>query len=398
MGLETSFDNIDDLNSAWPLGTDPKSEGDDHIAGIKKALKANVTGSAIATRLNVAGNVGALAEADSLVLVLQPLATGGQLGVVDSDEIPVFLITGDVGGPGVQIGAKVAERDIVLTTVDAGLLDQSHVVGDGATGATRVKYQSDDHMVTAAQGVEVSSQDAEPRADFLDAAGGNPVGSLGVETAYPDLTGPVVVVYTNDGAGNLQRALVASDLQTVLQANNLDRAATDADGLQVFSTLKILDALGGSVLASLTADVQGAQLRGGANLLEVLAVVNANSCATIEDGSGQQQPVGFNTQPTREVSASTTILQTDNGGSVRCITGGFNVTVNASSLPEDGVVVIKNSGSSPVTLIQSAVQFQWYTGNGLLATGNRTMAPGSVATIQRRGVTAAIELYGNGLS
>ena len=53
MGLETTFDNIDDLNTSWPLGSDPKSEGDDHIAGIKKSLKANVTGSATETRLLV---------------------------------------------------------------------------------------------------------------------------------------------------------------------------------------------------------------------------------------------------------------------------------------------------------------------------------------------------------
>ena len=43
---------IDDLNAAYPLGTDPKSEGDDHIRLIKSTLKTtfpNVTGAVTPT-------------------------------------------------------------------------------------------------------------------------------------------------------------------------------------------------------------------------------------------------------------------------------------------------------------------------------------------------------------
>lgn len=39
MGLE-SVTYIDDLNELWPLGTDAKSAGDDHIRRIKAAIKA----------------------------------------------------------------------------------------------------------------------------------------------------------------------------------------------------------------------------------------------------------------------------------------------------------------------------------------------------------------------
>ena len=38
MGLETNVDKVSDLNDAWPLGTDPKSQGDDHIRFCKKAM------------------------------------------------------------------------------------------------------------------------------------------------------------------------------------------------------------------------------------------------------------------------------------------------------------------------------------------------------------------------
>lgn len=38
-GLESSVTNISDLNTAWPLGSDLASTGDDHMRNIKKALK-----------------------------------------------------------------------------------------------------------------------------------------------------------------------------------------------------------------------------------------------------------------------------------------------------------------------------------------------------------------------
>lgn len=37
MGLEV-VNNIGDLNPAWPLGTDPKSQGDDHLRNVKGAI------------------------------------------------------------------------------------------------------------------------------------------------------------------------------------------------------------------------------------------------------------------------------------------------------------------------------------------------------------------------
>lgn len=63
MGLETVTD-IDDLDISNPLGTDPRSQGDDHIRNIKKALKTDfpsITGAMTATQaeLNVLDGVTA---------------------------------------------------------------------------------------------------------------------------------------------------------------------------------------------------------------------------------------------------------------------------------------------------------------------------------------------------
>lgn len=40
MGLENPINQISDLNSSWPLGGESKSSGDDHLRGIKKAIKS----------------------------------------------------------------------------------------------------------------------------------------------------------------------------------------------------------------------------------------------------------------------------------------------------------------------------------------------------------------------
>lgn len=41
MPLESNVDGIEDLNPAWPTGTDPKSEGDDHIRNVKAAVQGS---------------------------------------------------------------------------------------------------------------------------------------------------------------------------------------------------------------------------------------------------------------------------------------------------------------------------------------------------------------------
>ena len=55
MPLEPSFDNLDDLNVLNPASGDNVSEGDDHLRGIKNAVRGNVTGDATQTRLRVDG-------------------------------------------------------------------------------------------------------------------------------------------------------------------------------------------------------------------------------------------------------------------------------------------------------------------------------------------------------
>ncbi len=80
MPLETG-NKISDLNSLWPLGSDPKSQGDDHIRLIKSILQADAP---------------SLAEGGAFVTA--PTVPDGATGkqVPNADDIPALAGTGPV--------------------------------------------------------------------------------------------------------------------------------------------------------------------------------------------------------------------------------------------------------------------------------------------------------------
>ena len=75
MALEPAFDNIDDLVATNPAANDPVNEGDDHVRGIKNALKANVSGDAVATQLKAAGLVALNADNKGVQVTGQALVS-----------------------------------------------------------------------------------------------------------------------------------------------------------------------------------------------------------------------------------------------------------------------------------------------------------------------------------
>lgn len=80
MGLETGT-YINSLNSAWPLGTDAKSAGDDHLRLIKSTIKAtfpNLTGAVTADQAELNkldGLTASTAELNYLVGVTSAIQT-----------------------------------------------------------------------------------------------------------------------------------------------------------------------------------------------------------------------------------------------------------------------------------------------------------------------------------
>lgn len=73
MPLETGVNDLGDLNPSWPIGTDPKSEGDDHIRNVKlAAINSNTARTDEITALDarVTANADAIAVLQLLVGLL----------------------------------------------------------------------------------------------------------------------------------------------------------------------------------------------------------------------------------------------------------------------------------------------------------------------------------------
>ena len=136
MGLETG-DTIADLNDAWPLGTDPKSEGDNHIRLVKtvitndvlsKSAGGTVAGdttfdgvvtltSAVAGEvdLSVAGDtaIGGTLAIEATPDPADPMFTFNQLGTptaslgsIQADGVPVYNFAFD--------GVPIDAADVVV--------------------------------------------------------------------------------------------------------------------------------------------------------------------------------------------------------------------------------------------------------------------------------------------
>jgi hypothetical protein len=182
MGLE-AVTNISDFNSANPVGTDPKSEGDDHIRNIKSGILTsfpNITGPMTAshTELNVldgvtAGTVSASSgvvvdasskvdvwNVDNLVLNTNTLsATTGNVIISPALDVDNININGNT------IISSDAAGDINITPDTTGDLVLDGLKWPQADGTANQVIETDGagqlSFVTASSFTLVSQVDAE---------------------------------------------------------------------------------------------------------------------------------------------------------------------------------------------------------------------------------------------
>lgn len=107
MGLEANFNYLDDLVTTWPLGTDPKNEGDNHIAGTKSAVRGNISGDGTATRLLVANAEKARVDAEGFLLASGAIRFGSESTITSSPSDLSIAVAGSAT-PGLVVSANIA--------------------------------------------------------------------------------------------------------------------------------------------------------------------------------------------------------------------------------------------------------------------------------------------------
>ena len=138
MGLE-SADTIAELNPSWPTGSDPKSQGDDHLRLIKGVLQADA--------LSLAD--GGVVEGDVVFAGMADFNSTLNFG--QAVGLQVFLAPGSAAVPSLVFGAAGGSEDGISWASGAGMIltENGSRVGRLPNSATAL-VDADDYVKRAA--------------------------------------------------------------------------------------------------------------------------------------------------------------------------------------------------------------------------------------------------------
>lgn len=128
---------ISELNKLWPLGTDPRSEGDDHIRLIKQVLLATDGGALSSMKVTVFTSSGTYTKPAGLKLLEVEIMSAGGAGGAGAATGSGQYSTGSGGGAGAW-GRQLFPASALAATVAYTLgAPGTGVAGnDGNTGGT----------------------------------------------------------------------------------------------------------------------------------------------------------------------------------------------------------------------------------------------------------------------
>lgn len=144
MGLETA-QNISELNVNWPLGTDPVSQGDDHVRLIKDVLANVFPGNTAPGTFGVDFTLDPYGIAVRWATVSEDLRVDRQ--ILGSPQVAVGLatvngLTGAFTGPNEGINAVTREAagtyDVQLADTQWNTIDDLQLCGDVEFGLAGV--------------------------------------------------------------------------------------------------------------------------------------------------------------------------------------------------------------------------------------------------------------------
>lgn len=276
MGLETQFDNIDDLNADWPEDTDPFAEGAPQLRGIKSALQGNVEGNGIQTVL-YAGSVDkpngpAVIVAPGQVAIRDPAGGNPLLSLLNS----LNAVIGELGhSPGKFVVRSDQPAQDLSIEYSTGAV-KIGIVLNATTGAVDLYFAGVRVASTSAAGVQLLA--AAPSMVFRNAADTVTFASLVAGAAALTLNcdaGDVVVnrageqrLSTTSAGMSVTGNAAASVLLTLLgsagaqQARILgDTTALYLDATGVGAAVTLRSSAGAVILAAFSA-AAGLQMQG----------------------------------------------------------------------------------------------------------------------------------------
>ena len=338
MALE-SVDHIDDLNAANPLGTDPRSRGDDHIRNIKKALKAdfpNIDAAVTPTpaELNVLDGVtgGTVLASSAVVVDASKKVNEWLVDNITIDGNTIVTTAGDlqlkaVSGSNITLqddADATKEVSLVISGVTAGA-DRAWTFPDSAD--TFVGKSTTDTLTNKT--ITAPTIDAGEFTTDLNLDDNVPVRLGTGEDSSIQFDGTNLLIAT-DGAGASGIVLNSEDDTVEIKGSDVLQATFDTGGL---------DLVTGDEFSINSASVLNATTLGSAVVTSSLTTVGALGAGSISSGFGA----------------------IDNGASAitttGTITGGLlvadNITINGntvSSTDTNGNINITPHGTGDVVL------------------------------------------------
>lgn len=388
---------ISQLNSANPVGaTDPKAQGDDHLRLLKLVLQAqfpNLGAAAVtptAAQINAVVGSGITGFANPSVTIGLTAVNGSGTAAMRANAAPALSQAIAPTWTSLHTFANASGLD-VSRAGQALLTIRDTLAGTNEKGwqLRNTAGQFDLYPLTDANAAASSALRIMRTGTAIDTvnfpngtlqAGGNLVPDV---TSSPSWSG--AHTFTKANTVGVPPILLSS-ASPLIAFNETDGAANNrwwyifanAEQFQ-FGAENDAHSVGTNWL---TVDRTGTTIDG----------INFPN-GTLQYGGIE---VGYRGLPSRNLAASDSTAASDNGRQVRYTSSGHTLTLDGD-LATNGVVMIRNAGTGPLTIAASGT-LTWFNGGGALSTGSRTLAVGGVASAQHTG-SGNYEIWGNaGLS